>query len=43
MKTKKWLNLNVFYIRFDEEWKVMGKCYRTKGYEPSKGSKLGKT
>lgn len=23
-----------FYTMFNEEWKVIGKCDRTKGYEP---------
>lgn len=25
--------LECFYTRFEEEWKVMGKCVKTKWYE----------
>lgn len=31
-----------FYAKFDEKWKVVGTCDRTKGYK-TKGSKLGNT
>lgn len=34
------LKSECFYTRFDEEWKVVEKCHRTKEYE-LKGSKLG--
>lgn len=33
MKTIEMVKLGYFYTRFDEEWKVMGKCNRTTGYE----------